>query len=437
MNNTVSHREVWRLAWPMIISGLTVPLVGMVDTAVVGRLPGPEYLGGVALGALVFSYVFFGFGFLRMGTTGLAAQAFGAGDRRALSLLFVRASVLALGLSLLLYVLHIPLRTLAFEWLQGSERVESMGIAYFDIRLFGIPAVFMRMVLVGWFLGVQDSRSPLYILLLTNALNIALDVLFVWHWGWQVEGVAWATVIAEYVGVALGLCLWFRSAARDSVLDKLKGCINWAAYRPMFQVNGNIFVRTLMLISCLAFFTAQGAKQSETVLAANALLMNFMMFLAFGMDGLAHAAEALVGKCVGAADKKRLLQAIRITALWSLLCAFVFSAAYAVLGEWLVALLTNLDNVRTTASEYLPWLVLMPLVACWGFCLDGIFIGGTWSRDMRNMMALSCAVYLVVWWLAQPLGNHGLWLALIVWFAARGVTLAWVLPKRLADIRLL
>jgi len=415
----------------MILSGLTIPLVGMVDTAVMGRLSGPEYIGAVALGSLVFSYVFFGLGFLRMGTTGLAAQAFGAGDTQALKLLFMRATVLALSLSVLLYILHYPLREMAFYLLEGSARVESMGRQYFDIRLFGIPAVLLRMVLVGWFLGVQDSRSPLYLLLLTNAANIALDLLFVLQLHWQVEGVAWATVIAEYLGLFLGLFLWWRSPARSLQPIALTILLQWRGYVPMFKLNSNIFIRTLMLISCLAFFTAQGAKQTDVLLAANALLMNFMMFLAFGMDGLAHAAEALVGKFFGAGQKKQLQQAIRITGWWSLWFAVLYSVSYLLFANELINLMTTVESVRVAAQQYLPWLVVLPLIASWGFWLDGVFIGATWSSDMRNMMALSCGLYLVVWWLTHSWGNHGLWFALNFWFLVRGLSLAWVLLRRL------
>ena len=434
MHNSISHREVWRLAWPMILSGLTIPLVGMVDTAVMGRLSGPEYIGAVALGSLVFSYVFFGLGFLRMGTTGLAAQAFGAGDGQALKLLFMRATVLALSLSALLYALHYPLREMAFYLLEGSERVETMGRQYFDIRLFGIPAVLLRMVLVGWFLGVQDSRSPLYLLLLTNAANIGLDIVFVLDFHWQVEGVAWATVIAEYLGLLLGLVLWWRSPARAPQPIALAILLQWRGYIPMFKLNSNIFIRTLMLISCLAFFTAQGAKQTDVLLAANALLMNFMMFLAFGMDGLAHAAEALVGKFIGAGQKKQLQQSIRITGWWSLLFAVLYSVSYLLFAGELINLMTTVESVRTAAQQYLPWLIALPLLASWGFWLDGVFIGATWSSDMRNMMGLCCGLYLIAWWLTQGWGNHGLWFALSFWFVVRGISLAWVLPRRLDQL---
>ena len=431
MHSSISHREVWRLAWPMILSGLTIPLVGVVDTAVMGRLSGPEYIGAVALGSLVFSYVFFGLGFLRMGTTGLAAQAFGAGDKQALKLLFIRAAALALSLSVLLYLLHYPLREFAFYWLEGSARVENMGREYFDIRLFGMPAVLLRMVLVGWFLGVQDSRSPLYLLLLTNVANIVLDIAFVLGLHWQVAGVAWATVAAEYLGLLLGLWLWWRSPARSHQPIPRSVLWQWRGFLAMFQLNSNIFIRTLMLISCLAFFTAQGAKQTEVILAANALLLNFIMFLAFGMDGLAHAAEALVGKCIGAGQPRSLREAIRITGLWTLGFAVAYSVTYFVFAHALIDLMTTLDSVRIAAGDYLPWLMILPLLASAGFWLDGVFIGATWSRDMRNMMAISCGLFLLIWWLTQGWGNHGLWFALSAWFILRGITLGLILPRRL------
>lgn len=434
MSKPIAHREVWRLAWPMILSGLTIPLVGMTDTAVMGRLSGPEYIGAVALGSLVFSYVFFGLGFLRMGTTGLAAQAFGRGDAKALKLLFMRAAGLALSLSALLYAAHGPLREFAFYLLEGSARVEAMGRQYYDIRVYGIPAVLLRMVLVGWFLGVQDSRSPLYLLLLTNAVNIVLDIVFVLQLHWQVAGVAWATVIAEYLGLLLGFILWWRSPARSPQAIALPVLWQWRGYLPMFRLNGNIFIRTLMLISCLAFFTAQGAQQTEVVLAANALLMNFMMLLAFGMDGLAHAAEALVGKFIGAGKQQPLHQAIRMTGQWSLCFALLYSLSYCLFAYELIDLMTTVDSVRGAAQQYIAWVIVLPLLACWGFWLDGVFIGATWSADMRNMMALSCAAYLLIWWATQGWGNHGLWFALCAWFLLRGLSLAYVLPRRLAAL---
>lgn len=416
----------------MLLSGLSVPLVGLVDTAIVGRLPGPQYLAGVAIGALVFSYILFGFGFLRMGTTGLAAQAFGAGDLHALHALLGRAALLALLLAAGLVLLQDPLLALVLWLVEGEAEAESLGAVYFGIRIWATPAILLRLVLVGWFLGAQRARLPLVLLLLVNLLNAALDWLFVLQWQWGVAGVAWATVVAEYAGLIFGLWVFVRMK-RQLALPRLEwgALFEWPALRRLLHLNSHIFLRTLLLVSCLAYFTAQGARFGTTTLAANAVLMNFFMFLAFGLDSLAHAAEALVGRALGARQRQPLLRAIQLSGGWTLTVAAGYCLVYGLGGNSLIELLTDLPEVRSAAREYLPWLVLCPLLACWSFWLDGIFIGGTWSRAMRDTMLLATLGYLLSWQWLQHWGNHGLWAALSLWLLLRGLGQAVYLYWRL------
>jgi len=421
-----SHREVWRLAGPMILSNITIPLLGLVDIAVMGHLPDPVYIGAVALGAMIFSFVFWGFGFLRMGTTGIVAQVFGSGDADGLRASLGQALLLAGGLGLALLVLKMPLSALAFWLVQGSADVESLARVYFDIRIWGAPGTLINYVVIGWFLGMQNARVPLLIMVTTNVTNIVLDFTFVVSLGMTADGVALASVIAEYTGMTLGVLLVLRHLRaypgrwlKERVLDRV-------SFARMVNVNRNIFIRTLCLVFAFAFFTSQGAAQGDLILAANAVLMNLQHFTSYALDGFAHAAEALVGRYVGARDKRGFLRSVRTAAEWAAGVALLFSLIYAVVGGLIIDLITDIDRVRAMARIYLPWIIVSPLISVWSFLLDGVFIGATRGREMRNTMLVSVLVfYLPAWYLLQPLGNHGLWMALMVFMAARALTMGW------------
>lgn len=422
--------RVWRLAGPIILSNLTVPLLGAVDTAVVGHLPDPAYLGAVALGATIFSFVYWGFGFLRMSTTGLTAQAWGAGDLPEVTASLLRAGAIALAIAGALILLQRPIGWAAFEIIESSAQVEALGRTYFDIRIWGAPANLMNYVLVGWFLGRQDARTPLILMTATNAINVVLDFLFVVGFGWDVAGVAGATAIAEWSGVLLGLLLVWRrlapgafAAARARVLDR-------TAARRLFAVNRDIFIRTLCLVSAMAYFTVRGAEMGELTLAANAVLLNFLTITSFGLDGIAHAAEAMIGDALGRRSRETFSAAVRATFKWAAIIAVAAALVFVLGGEMLVALLTDLPEVRAEAARYLLWPALLPIVSVWCFTYDGIFIGATRGADLRNGMIVSLAVYLVAVHLAQPaFGNHGLWFAMILFMAVRGLALAWRYPR--------
>lgn len=418
-----------------MLSNVSVPLVGIVDTAVVGHLPNATFIGAVALGAVVFSFLYWGFGFLRMGTTGLVAQDMGARDFDELRATLTRSLILALTLGLAILALRNPAGELAFWALDGSAIVEGFAKQYYRVRVFAAPATLVNYVILGFAIGVQNTRAALALMLLLNITNVLLDLLFVIGFGWGVEGVAAASVISEYIAALFGLLLM------RHMLSRLGG--RWQPYRlidrhrlkTLLGVNLNIFVRTLCLLFAFFHFTSTGAKLGDIILAANAVLMHLYTFMAYSLDGFAHAVEALAGSAYGARNRRAFVSAVRASTACAFLVSIVYCAVYAGLGSSIVALITGIAEVRTTAGEYLPWLVIAPVVSVWSFQLDGIFVGTTRAVAMRNAMLLSLAVFLAAVWLLLPLwGNHGLWAALIVLMGTRGITLGIWLPRIVRDL---
>jgi MATE family multidrug resistance protein len=419
-----AYREAWRLAWPLILSNLSVPLLGIVDTAVVGHLPQPHYLGAVAIGALVLNVLYFVFGFLRMGTTGLTAQAFGRADADELRAGLLRPLLLAVLIATVLLACGPLVVGAAMALFEPSARIGAELESYLRIRLLGAPAGLANMVLLGWLLGLQNARGPMALLIVTNALNMALDLLFVLGFGWAVRGVASATVCAEYGGTALGLWLARRQLRGLSGVWRWPAILQGAAFRRLLAVNRDIMLRSLSLEAAFLGFTALSSRQGEIVLAANAVLLNFLVFAAFGLDGFAHAAEAMVGRHVGRGDVSGFRAATRANLGLALALAVLLTLAFAAGGGFGVELMTGLAEVRATAMTYLPYVVVLPLVAVFAFLFDGIFIGATRTAEMRNGMVLALGVFLgSVALLMPPLGNHGLWLAMLLFMAARGIWL--------------
>jgi MATE family multidrug resistance protein len=429
------YRRVWAVAWPIMLSNVSVPLVGIVDTAVVGHLPNPTFIGAVALGAVVFSFVYWGFGFLRMGTTGLVAQDFGARDFEELRATLARALLLAGVLGLAVLILRNPASEVAFWALEGGAVVEGYAKDYYDVRVFGAPATLINYALLGFVIGVQNTRAALALMLVLNLTNVFLDVVFVMGFGWGVEGVAAASLISEYAATVFGVLLVRR------ILRQMGG--RWQSYRlfnrsrmkTLLGVNVNIFLRTLCLLLAFFHFTSTGARLGDVILAANAVLMHFQTFMAYSLDGFAHAAEALVGSAYGAKDRRAFTSAVRASTICAVVVAIGYCAVYGLFGSSIVALITGIADVRRTADEFLPWLVLTPIVSVWSFMLDGIFIGTTRTVAMRNAMFVSLLVFLGAVWLFLPLwGNHGLWAALIVLMMVRAVTLGFWYPRILRDL---
>lgn len=417
----------------MIVSNLSIPLIGIVDTAVMGHLPDPRYIGAVAVGSMIFSFVFWGFGFLRMATTGLTAQAYGANNDVRVRHLLLRAGTFALLLAAALIVLSGALQSAAFWLIDASQNVETLASEYFTIRIWSSPATLLNYVLIGWFLGLQSARGPLIMLLTTNLTNVVLDVYFVVYLGWTVDGVATASVIAEYTGLLTGLILLVKRWGPIAGPIQLGRLWQWSELAAELAVNRDIFIRTLCLIFAFAIFTQAGAQQGDVILAANAILINLQGLMAYGLDGFAHAAEALVGKALGRRDRAELKKTLRAVFAWSLGTALVATLAFAFGGVALIHLMTDLPAVVATAMTFLPWMIASPLISVWSFVLDGIFIGASRGRDMRNGMIASLLTYLGVYYLLDrffDVSNHGLWMSFMVFLAARAVTLAWYLRRQ-------
>ena len=432
------NRDVWRIAAPMMLSNISVPLVGMVDTGVTGHLDSAVYLGAVAIGATIFGFLYSGVNFLRMGTTGITAQRFGAGDNDGLKVALGQALVVALAIAAILIVLQVPIVALATKVLGPDPDVAVFASEYFFIRIWSAPATLANYALIGWFLGLQNARVPLYIVLTINLTNILLDLVFVYLLGMKVDGVAAASVIAEFSGLAVGASFALRDLRRRGGHLLLSNLTTLKEYAQFFAVNANLFVRTMALIFTFTFVTAAGARQGSLILAANAILMNIMHLMAFALDGLAHAAEALVGKAIGARDKEALRRAVTLSLRWSLYFALGFSVFFHFVGPWLVGMLTDLPQVIATTLRYLPWMTLMPLIAVWSYLYDGVFVGATRSRDMRDIMVVSSfLVFVPAFYVFEFMGNHGLWLALALFLASRGIGMHYfyrrhVLPSILA-----
>jgi MATE family multidrug resistance protein len=419
-----AHRESWRLAWPLILSNLSVPLLGIVDTAVVGHLDTPRYLGGVALGAMLMSVIYWMFGFLRMGTTALTAQAFGAADSAETRAALGRAMLLATGLGLSVILVGPLVVTLSERLFAPDREVGTEFQRYLAIRLVGAPAALASMALFGWLLGLQDSRRPLLLMLVTNGINAVLAILLVFGFGMATAGVALATVLAEYGGLGLGLLVARKAWRQQGGWPGWPRIMMLDRFRRLLAVNRDLFLRSLMLEAAFLAFTTIGSRQGELVLAGNAVLMNFFTVAAYGLDGFAHATEAMVGRAVGARNRPGFQAAVRAGFANAAVLALLMTLAFAVLGGWGVRLMTGLEGVRVQAMVFLPYIVALPLVSVWAFLFDGVFFGATRTAELRNGMAASLAVFAAfLWLLLPPLGNHGLWLAFLVFLAGRGVIL--------------
>ena len=422
-----THSKVWALAAPMILSNLSVPLVALVDSSVIGHLPHAHQLGAVAVGGSLYTLLVWVMGFLRMGTTGFAAQAAGRNDGGALRQILLQGLLLALGFALLLGV---PLKGAALQLMQPSAELNELTRDYFHTRLFGLPAALASYALIGWFLGTQNARAPLAILLTTNLINVALDLWFVLGLDWGVAGAARASVIAEWSGALLGLALTRKALARYPGRVDTRALRRWLSWRPLMAVNRDIFLRSLALQLVFFLVTVQGTRLGDATVAANALLLNGLLLTAHALDGLAHAVEALSGHAIGARDRNALQRVMVVAGGWSLLASVAFGLFFLLGGQLFIQLQTDIPEVRQTALTYLPYLATLPLIAVWSYLLDGLFIGATRAREMRNSMLLAVGLTLPLGWLLQGLGNHGLWLAFLSFMLMRGVCLG-VLAQRL------
>jgi MATE family multidrug resistance protein len=419
----LTHRRVLRIAGPVVLSNATVPILGAVDTGVVGQIGEAAPIAAVGAGAIVLTSLYWVFGFLRMGTTGLVAQALGAEDRAEVMALLSRAMLIAGGAGAALIAAQGLLFAGAFRVAPVTEEVEGLARSYMAIRIWSSPAAIAIYGLTGWLIAQERTGGVLVVQVGMNGVNILLDLWFVLGLGWGVQGVAVATFLAEWSGLAIAL--WFcRDAFRGRAWRDRAAVFDAARLRRMVTVNGDILLRSLMLQAIFTSFLLTGGRFGTVSLAANQVLLQFLYITAYAMDGFAFAVEALVGRYFGAQDQARLRRAVRMCSAWALSTVTVLALAFAFGGPWVIDLMTTAPEVRAVARAYLPWMVAAPLVGMASWMLDGVFIGATRTRDMRNMMAVSFAAYVAAALVMVPwIGNHGLWAALMVSFVVRGATL--------------
>lgn len=424
----VGHRRVLRIAVPIVISNATVPILGAVDTGVVGQMGLAAPIGAVGLGAIVLSAFYWFFGFLRMGTVGLTAQAAGDNDHAEVTALLTRGLLIGLGAGLAVILLQIPLFWAAFTVSPASSEVETLARQYMTIRIWSAPAAIAIYAITGWLIAQERTRAVLVIQLWMNGLNIALDMWFVLGLGWGVQGVALATFLAEWSGLAVGL--WFcRGAFRTPDWRNWVQVFNRSRWVRMVRLNTDILIRSILLEAIFLSFVFLGSDMGDVTLAANQVLLQFLMITAYGLDGFAFAAEALVGRAVGARQVDALRRGAVLASFWAGLVSVLMTVLFWVIGPQIIDLMTKAPEVQATARVFLPYLLAVPVLACAAFMLDGIFIGATRSRDMRNMMALSFAIFVVAVVILVPAyGNHGLWAAMLISFVARGITLGLCYP---------
>ena len=427
---TVTNKMVLRIAVPMTLAYLTTPLIGIADTAIVGQLGDAALLGGLAAGAIVFDVVFATFNFLRSGTTGLVSQAYGSRDRAEEQAIFWRALILALLIGTALILLGPLIAALGAWFIAGEPRVTEALQTYVLIRLWCAPLALGNYAILGYVLGRGEGGVGLALQFAINLTNIALSLWLGLWLGWGLEGVAWGTVMGEAIGFAVGIAVLTTRFGRRGPMRP--GALrDMARLKAMLTLNRDIMIRSFALLAAFALLARQGAQLGTVTLAANAVLMNFFLVASYFLDGFATAAEQLAGRAVGARWRPAFDRAVRLTAIWGFALAGIMTLLVLVFGDHLIALVTTAPQVRDVAATYLPWAALTAVTAVLAFQMDGVFIGATWSRDMRNMMLLSLTLYVAALWTLGPLfGNHGLWAALNAFLLARGLSLLAVLPLR-------
>lgn len=430
----ITHRRVLKIAAPIVLSNATVPILGAVDTGVVGQMGLAAPIGAVGIGAVILSTIYWVFGFLRMGTTGLAAQARGAGDTAETGALLMRGLLLGGAAGLFFIVAQVAVFAGAFALSPASPEVEALTRSYLEVRIWGAPATIALYAVTGWLIAVERTRGVFVLQIWMNGLNILLDLWFVLGLGWGVEGVALATLIAEWTGLALGLWLCSEAFGGNQWRDWAR-IFDPARLRRMMQVNGDIMIRSVLLTGAFTTFLFVGADLGDVNLAANQVLLQFLEITAFALDGFAFSAEALVGSAVGARDRFQVRRASVMASQWGVGGALVLAATFYVGGPALIDLMTTSTEVRSAAREYLIWAAVAPVIGVASWMFDGIYIGATWTRAMRNAMVQSVAIYVLVLFILVPtMGNHGLWAALMVLNITRGLTLGLRYPKLEAQV---
>lgn len=427
------NRKILRLAIPNIISNLTVPLLSSVDTALMGHLEEVYYLGAIAVGGMIFNFVYWGFGFLRMGTTGLTAQAYGYRDDSESFRILLRALAVAVGGGLLIILGRAWIADLSFALVNASENVETHARIYFNIRVFAAPATLAGYALTGWLLGMQNARYPMYIAIVTNGLNIIFNLVYLKFFGMKADGVALGTVTANYLGLIFTLIL-IRPKYRELLGQKIRReFFNWQKVKPFFALNRDIFIRTLLLIFAFSFFTAKSAEAGEELLAINSILINLWTIMSYGIDGFAFAAESIVGNYFGAGNRKKLLQAVKYAFYWGIAMGVVLVLVYSLFAKPILYIFTDKSDLVDGIMKYYFWTAIAPVINAFCYIWDGIFIGATAGKSIRNTMIFSTlGIYLPAYYLTWEIwGNHGLWFSLLFFMVMRGVSMGFMFRKQI------
>jgi multidrug resistance protein, MATE family len=431
-NNTTfySHREYLVLAIPLIVSGISTPILGAVDTAVVGRIPNPASIGGVAVGAVIFNTMYWLLGFLRVSTSGFTSQAQGANNQSEIILYFLRPMILAILFGLIFILLQDPILAIALTFIGGSEAVLSVASTYFSIRIWGAPFILLSYVMIGWLIGMGKVRLALATQIWMNVLNIILDLVFVLGLGMGVKGVAYATLIAEVSAVVLGAWLLYLTNKERLVGIKLSMLIEIKSIKKMMKMNRDLFLRTVCLLTMTVIFTSKGASMGEVTLAANAILLQIHYIIAYLFGGFANASSIMVGRAIGGANKFLYKRAFTLSAQWGLASAILLSLSIFTFGENIVSLFTTITDVKAMSKVYLVWMIVFPILGFWGLQLEGIFSGATEAKSIRDSIALALMVFLIALWLFVPqYQNHGLWIAFVLFSLSRSFFLSLFVPK--------
>jgi multidrug resistance protein, MATE family len=424
------NRRILRLAIPNIISNITVPMLGIIDLAMMGRLGDAVYIGAIAVGGMIFNFIYWGFSFLRMGTTGFVAQAYGAGNYTESANLLVRASMIALIGSGLILLLQIPIVKMSFLLIDSSQEVADYARSYFYIRVWAAPATILLYAVSGWFIGMQDTIRPMIIAIAVNLINILLNWIFVFVFDLKSDGVALGTVMAQYLGLLIAI-LFLINHYKDKIrLWQKETLLELEPLKKFYRVNKDIFLRTMALIFTITFFTASSAATNDTILAVNTILFQFFIFFSYFVDGFANAGEALTGRFIGAQERPKLLRVVGVVFLWGLGISIGFTIINFFGGSFIFSLLTTNRDIIDAAKPFFPWIVVIPVISFAAFLWDGVYIGATVANHLRNSVLFGLAVFLAVYYYTRDdMGNHGLWLAFTCFLLVRGLYLTLLARK--------
>lgn len=428
LNNT--NKRILRLALPNIITNITVPLLGMVDLMIVGHIGNEVHIGAIAIGTMIFNFIYWNFGFLRMGTSGLAAQAYGAKNLDEAMAVLLRGVVIAAAIAVILIVFQYPIGKFALWLVNGNAEMEAMAYKYFKIRIWAAPATLGMYSIKGWFIGMQNSKTPMMVAIVINVLNILFSLLFVIVWHMQIEGVAYGTLLAQWSGLIISVLLWIKYYKKLWVHVHWQYSMQWEKMKIFFRINSDIFLRSLCLVAVFSYIPIAGAAMGDDILAVNTLLMQYFTIFSYIMDGFAYAGESLTGKYTGAGEPAMLRRVIRYLFYWGIALSAVFTIVYAFGGDALLRAFTDKKDIIAAAKPYYFWVLMVPAAGFAAFLWDGIFIGATASKAMRNCMLVATAAFFAVYYATMHIWqNNALWLALMVFLVLRGVLQHYAAPK--------